>query len=295
MKVFVNSGNIGTSVALELAKAGMHVTLGVRTPKSDLELARLDVRQVPFMMGDMGAMASVLRGHDSFFSVTPLVENLAEAGCVAVRAAKAAGIRKIVRSSGLGAGPNARTKVARMQHAVEKAIEQSGIPFTILRPSNFMQNFLSAETSESIKTEGAFYSPLGDAGVSYIDVRDIAAVAAKVLIEPGHESRSYNLTGGESLTSAEIAELFSMALCRPITHIPISEEQAADAMAKAEAPLWLVELLAELNSNAKAGHLAEVKPDVKLILKRDPIRFSRFLADNIDAFIEEHVPGNRRF
>jgi uncharacterized protein YbjT (DUF2867 family) len=284
MKIIVNSGNIGTPLAAELARAGAQVTLTVRSPKADAKLDKLGIRQVPFDINSVESMTLALKGHEAFFSLTPLVENLVEAGSKAVQAAKSAGIKKIVRSSAQGAGPDAGIDLGRWHYAVEKAVEDSGIPFTILRPANFMQNYLNFGTPETIKAQNAFYSPLGKAKISPIDTRDISAVAAKVLVESGHEGKRYELTGGESLSNSDIAELISKALGRKITHVEIPEAAASEAMAKAGTPPWLVHLLTELNAVGKAGYLAAVKPDVALILKRKPILFSQFIQDHLTTF-----------
>jgi uncharacterized protein YbjT (DUF2867 family) len=229
-------------------------------------------------------MTNALKGHEAFFSLTPLVENLVETGKMAVQAAKAAGIKKIVRSSAQGAGPDAGIDLGRWHYAVEKAVEGSGIPFTILRPANFMQNYLNFGTPETIKGQSAFYSPLGEAKVSPVDTRDISGVAANVLVESGHAGKRYDLTGGESLSNAEIAGLFSKALGRTISHVSIPETAASEAMAKAGTPPWLVHLLTELNAVGKAGYLAAVKPDVEQILKRKPITFAQFIQDHLATF-----------
>lgn len=284
MKIIVNSGNIGTPVALELAKAGVPVTLAVRAPKADAEWKKLGIQQTAFDINSVDSMTRALQGGDAFFSLTPLVENLVEAGCKAIEAAKAAGIRKIVRSSAQGAGPDATINLGRMHYAVEKAVQDSGIPFTVLRPANFMQNYLNFGTPETIRGQSAFYSPLGDAKISPIDTRDISAVAAKVLLESGHEGKCYELTGVESLSNADIAELFSEALGRKISHVSIPEAAANEAMAKGGMPPWLVKVLAELNAVGKAGYLAAVKPDAELILKRGPIKFAQFIQDHLGTF-----------
>jgi uncharacterized protein YbjT (DUF2867 family) len=284
MKIIVNSGNIGTPVAVQLAKLGVEVVLTVRTPKANAELDHLGIRQVPFDITNMESMHNALKDGDAFFSLTPLVENLVEASKKAIQAAKAAGIKKIVRSSAQGAGPEAGIDLGRWHYAVEKAIEDSGIPFNILRPANFMQNYINFGTPETIKSQSAFYTPLGDAKVSPEDTRDISAVAAKMLVEHGHEGMRYELTGGESLSNAEIAELLSKALGRKVSHVTIPEAAASDAMRKAGTPPWLVHLLTELNAVGKAGYLAAVKPDTELILKRKPITFAKFIQDHLAAF-----------
>jgi uncharacterized protein YbjT (DUF2867 family) len=287
MKIMVNSGNVGTPVALELARQGVEVTLAVRTPKPNPELEALGIGQAPFDINSVESMTNALEGHEGFFSLTPLVENIVEAGIKAVAAAKKAGIRKIVRSSAQGAGPDAKIKLGRLHYAIEEAVEGSGIPFTILRPGNFMQNYLTFGTPETIKAQNVFYSALGDAKEAPIDTRDISAVAVRALTEPGHEGRRYELTGGEALSNGEIAEIFSKALGRRITHVAIPLEKAKEAMAGSGMPPWLVELIAELNEIGSAGYLAEVKPDAGKVLKRAPITFPQFVEDNLSVFASQ--------
>lgn len=284
MKIIVNSGNVGTPVALELVKSGHQVTLMVRSVAANAEWDPLGIRQVPIDINNLDSLTAALKGGEAFFSLTPLVDNMVEAGNLAILAAKTAGIRKIVRLSAQSAGPDAAITLGRWHYAVEKAVENSGITFTILRPANFMQNYLTFGTPETIKAQSAFYSPLGEAKVSLIDTRDISAVAARVLAESGHEGKRYDLTGGESLSNFEIAKLLSQALGRKITYVSIPEEKAKESMAGSGMPSWLVEMLGELNSFCKAGHLAAVKPDTEMILKRPPIRFSQFITDHLNTF-----------
>jgi len=284
MKIVVNSGNIGTPLALELARLGAEVTLTVRKPAPRTEWDQLGIRQVPFDINDPASMTSALKGGEAFFSLTPLVENFVQAGTDAIRAAQAAGIRRIVRASAAGAGPGAALQLGRWHYAVEKAVEDSGIPFAVLRPTNFMQNYLGYGTPETIKSQSAFYSPLGEAKVSAIDTRDISAAAARVLLETGHDGKRYELTGGESLSNFDIAELFSKALGRKINYVSITEPAAKEAMTKGGVPPWLVDMLGELNALGKAGHLAPVRPDTELILNRKPIPFAKFIQDHLAAF-----------
>lgn len=99
-----------------------------------------------------------------------------------------------------------------------------------------MQNYLGFGTPETIKTQSAFYTAIGDGKVSPVDTRDISAVAAKLLVEAGHEGKHYDLTGGESFSNAEAAEVFSRLLGRKITHIAISDDNACAAMLEAGTP-----------------------------------------------------------
>ncbi len=284
MKIIVNSGNIGTPVALQLAGMGAEVSLTVRTPKPSPELDAAGITQVPFDINKPAEMAKALAGHDAFFSLTPLVENFVDASLATVKAAKEAGIQKIVRSSAQGAEPEAKIQLGRWHYAVEQAIEESEIPFTILRPGHFMQNYLNYGAAQTIKTQGVFYSSLGDVKLTPIDAADISAAAATVLMEPGHDGKRYTLTGAESLSDDDIAVVVSQALGRPVSHVSIPEAAAVDAMTKAGMPGWLVELLSELNGLTRSGYFSDVQADVTMILRRKPVLFSQFVHDHLAAF-----------
>jgi uncharacterized protein YbjT (DUF2867 family) len=284
MKIVVNSGNVGTPVAINLARKGAEVSLAVRSPKPDSTLDGLGIRQAPFDINRIDSMAAALEGADAFFSLTPLVENFVEAGTLSIKAAKQAGVKKIVRSSAQGAEPNAAIILGRWHYAVEREIEESGIPFTVLRPGHFMQNYLTYGTPQTIRAQNAFYSSVGAVKMTPIDAVDISAAAAQILTESGHEGKRYILTGGESLSNDEIAQIISEALGRTITHVNIPESAAVDAMAKAGTPGWLVKLLSELNELTRSGYFAEAHPDIETILKRKPIFFRQFIRDNLAVF-----------
>jgi len=284
MRIVVNSGNIGNAVAAELARRGLEVVLATRTPSPAGEAGLPGVREVAFDPNDAATMERALEGADVFFSVTPLVENLVEAGTKAVRAAKAAGVRRIVRSSSLASRPKAAIRLGRWHHLVEEAIEASGIPFTVLRPTNFMQNYLRFGYPESVRGQGVVYSPLGAARVSMVDARDVSAVAVRVLTEAGHDGRRYELTGGEALSGDDVAGELSRALGKPVSHVTITESKAIQAMREAGLPPWMVEMLGELNIIGKSGHLAAVKPDAEALLGRKPTSFAEFVRDHLSAF-----------
>ena len=212
------------------------------------------------------------------------MENFIAAGTNALKAAKLAGVRKIVRASAQGAGPDDRMELSRWHYAVEMVLEATGIPFTVLRPANFMQNYLSFGIPETIKSQNAFHTSLGDGKVSPVDTRDISAVAARVLVESGHDGKRYELTGGESFSDAKAAEVFSRLLGRKIRHVSITDEQERLAMQGAGIPSWLTNLVVELHRVERAGYLAAVSPDVENILKRKPLSFEQFLKDHLHVF-----------
>ena len=125
----------------------------------------------------------------------------------------------------MGAALEADVGTMRLHRQVEKFIEQSGIPFTFLRPNEFMQNFVNFY-SPSIKGNNAFYVPLEDAKVSLVDVRDIAAVAVKSLRdEEKHKNKTYLITGPEAVSYHQLAEILSNTTGRKINYVNISEKE----------------------------------------------------------------------
>ncbi|MEJ7812012.1 MAG: NmrA family NAD(P)-binding protein [Gemmatimonadaceae bacterium] len=120
---------------------------------------------------------------------------------------------------------------------VETAIAHAGIPYTILRPINFYQNDLWLR--EAILQYGVYAQPIGDVGVSRVDVRDIAAVAAVALTTPGHEGETYNLVGPDAHTGQSTAEEWSRALGRPIAYAG-NDLAAWEEQQRAYLPDWMV-------------------------------------------------------
>ena len=286
LRVLVTGGNIGDHVAEMLVRRGCSVRLLVRRLTRNSHWDELGIQQVAADATDLDSLATAFNGVKRFFSVSPLVENLVELGVNAIEAAKSAGVRYIVRSSALGAGEKSIT-VGRLHREVEKAVEDSGIPYTILRPNTFMQSYLT--DAETVKRDATLYMPMGSGRVSLIDVRDVAAVAITCLEEPGHEGNTYELTGGEPLSNFDIAEKLSAAVGKRIVYLDVSPTQAAERMRKARISEWMIQMLLELFDVCKAGYAAEISGAVEHVLKRKPISFDQFLAENGTSFRESDM------
>ena len=117
-----------------------------------------------------------------------------------------------------------------------------------MEPSNLLlgrhSNLWSADT---IKSEGVFYLPLKNAAQSTVDIRDICAIAAKALVEDGHEGKTYVITGPETLTFQQVAETLSNVLGQEIRYIDVPLSVAADGMRKAGMPDWSVRIVSAPN------------------------------------------------
>lgn len=201
----------------------------------------------------------------------------------AVDAAKKAGVKHIVKLSAWGAETESFS-FARIHRAGEKAIEASGLKWTFLRPNGFMQN-MANYSAPTIKSQGAIYSSAGDSKISAIDVRDIAAVAIKVLTAPSaHEGKAYSLSGPEALSNEQMAGKLSAAIGKPVKYVPLSDADYKSGMLGAGIPPDYADALLDLLAFYKRDGASRVTGDAKKITGRDPIPFDQYARDNADAF-----------
>ncbi|HUP59627.1 MAG TPA: SDR family oxidoreductase [Thermoanaerobaculia bacterium] len=200
----------------------------------------------------------------------------------AVEAAKGAGVKHVVKLSVIGADEEAFS-FAKLHRASEKAIEQSGLAWTFLRPNGFMQNLVTY-SGGTIRAQGAFYSSVGDARISHVDVRDIAAVAVKALTEPGHEGKAYTLTGPEALTYDEMAGKISTASGRSVSYVNISDADLKQGLIGAGTPEPYADAYLDLMRHYRTGATAKVTDDVRRVTGRDARTFEEYAQDNATAW-----------
>jgi uncharacterized protein YbjT (DUF2867 family) len=281
------TGNIGSEVVKQLSSAtpAVKIKTGVHSAQNVKKLRDGDrVEVVPIDYNKPETLREALNHVDKLFLLTPDVPNAAELASNLVIEAKKAGIKQIVKQSVMGAALEADVGTMRLHRQVEKFIEQSGIPFTFLRPNEFMQNFINFH-SPSIKGNNAFYVPLEDAKVSLVDVRDIAAVAVKSLIdEDKHKNKTYLITGPEALSYHKVAEILSNTMGRKINYVNISDEEARAAMKEIGMSDWLINTVSELSEYFRKGKASEISPTVEEVTGNKPISFSQFANDHAEAF-----------
>ncbi|MFI9387630.1 NmrA family NAD(P)-binding protein [Kutzneria sp. NPDC052558] len=130
-----------------------------------------------------------------------------------------------------------------LHRPVEDALASSGLRWTMVRPNFYLQNFLR---QASIRESGRFSFPLITAPISFVDVGDIADVAARVLTTEGHDSKIYSLTGPKALSHTEAAEVFSDVLGKPVRYLGLPDEQARAALLSRGMPAFQVDTLIEV-------------------------------------------------
>lgn len=284
-----STGTIGTELVRLLSAAGAPTRAVYRSAKNTRSLEgivwlKADLR-------DEAVLEPVLAGTTRLFLLSGNDAGFGKLQIEALHAAQRLGVEHVVKLSALGASNHSNSTIAREHWEVERALQQSTMTWTILRPHAFMQNWLG-EVAASARAEGTIYSPIDEGRVPYIDTRDIAAVGAEALLNPDvHAGRRYFLTGGEAIGFAQLAAALSEATGRPVTYQPISMDEARARMQARGISSQLIDASLALAAYQKAGGpTAKVSDSVELILGRPPrtIRdFARDFADQFSAAAQE--------
>jgi uncharacterized protein YbjT (DUF2867 family) len=281
------SGTVGRAVLKEALKNGPAPRAMYRSED--------DARQAPqgaaTVIADFAKPATLERaldGVETVFLVCSPIPQLTELESNMIDACQAAGIAHIVLNSAMGAGDYPKS-FPRWHRLVEDKLRASGLGYTILRPNSFMQNIV-AFYAPTIRTQGAFYSSMGNARNSFIDVRDLARVAALALRSPAdHAGKIYELNGPEAVTYAELAERISRAAHRQVSFVDIPEDVQRQSMLALGMPAWQVEALLELQQYYKNGQGGDVTDVLPALLGRPPINLDQFLEEYQDQFRSQAV------
>ncbi len=267
------TGNIGSALIAELQRRNATFFAGVRHADQG---AALGVPSLPFDFEKPETMKAAFASVDRAFLLLPLAEKMVEYGIRAVDAARDAGLSFLLKSSELGADQNSPKLALHAQGMVDQYLKSSGIPWSILCPNFFMQNF-AIHYAPAIRERGGIFLPQGSGKVSFIDVRDIAAVAAEILLVPSaHESRVYDLTGPQALSNQDVARQLSAITGKPVEYHAIEDNVAIEGMAKRGISEWIAEFVMSLHKHVREGKMATVSPTVQEIIGRQPGDFAKF-------------------
>jgi uncharacterized protein YbjT (DUF2867 family) len=276
-----STGAVGRGVVERLAAAGARVRAAVQATSKTDAITRAGAEPVVMNFNDGDSIRAALEGVERAFLLTPVVQNHVELASTFIQAAKAAGLKYLVKLSVIGAGENAPYLLGREHAQTENEIVESGIPYAFLRANFFMQNFLGYDT---IKSQGAFYDSAGDAKASPIDARDLSSSAAALLSKSEHENQAFDMTGPESLSNSELAEILTTVTGKPISYVQVSDDAARQSMLASGMPDWLVDGLIELTAFKRANQTSVVSQAVERITGRPAITFEQFVRDHLAAF-----------
>jgi uncharacterized protein YbjT (DUF2867 family) len=274
------TGNTGSALLTRLAKRGTTVRAMVRQ-QSDAAKLPEGVTAVVADFDDAESLAAALHGIGRAYLVTPSSEQAQAQQLRFADLAVQAGVQHLVVLSQLAAAEHSPVRFLRYHAAVERHVQNLGIDYTFLRPNLYFQGLLAF--SGSIVADNRFYAPIGEARVSAVDVRDIAAVAAAALTETGHERQTYTLTGPTALTHTEIAAALSTALGRAITFVDVSPDAFARSL-EGNLPPWQIAGLLEDYAHYGRGEAATITPIIEQVTGEPPTDLARFAHDYAPRF-----------
>jgi uncharacterized protein YbjT (DUF2867 family) len=223
------TGLTGSAAVREFVRQGTPARVLVRNRAKGAELG--GVAGIEVVHGDLldpETLGAVVHGVDKVMLISGADDHMVEAQLNMIDAAKAADVHHIVKVSGLGPELDSPFRFGRMHAEIERYLASSGVPWTFLRPSQFMQVYY--REVPTMQARGVFAQPLGETLLAPVDVDDVAKVAYQVLHSDGNEGEHYELTGPEALHMTEVCAVLSEVIGKPITYMDIDPAVKMDQM-----------------------------------------------------------------
>jgi len=273
---------IGSLLADALVDQGVEFTVMLRPGGSGDRIAgKPGVSSTEGDFDDPESLRGALEGVDRAFLLTNSTERTEAQQIAFVEAARAQRVGHVVYLSQLASDPQSPVRFLRYHGAVEAALRNSTVGWTFVRPNLILQAYIPFAP---MIAQGALQAPIGDAAVSVVDARDIAAVAAAALTEDGHVGKTYTVTGPAAVTHAEIATELGDAVGRTVRFESIPPEAFLAALTGAGMPEWQAEGLLEDYAHYVRGEASAVSPDVAQVTGTSPRSLRDFAHDYSDAF-----------
>lgn len=274
------TGTIGSTLIHLLSQCGAQVIALSRKPP-----------QNPFLQGIQWVQADLAKpttlppafaNAEALFLLTGNLPEMISLQRNAIAAAKNSGVKRVVKLSALGASLTADSLIGLRHALVEEELDRSGMEWTSLQPHAFMQNFISQ--ANSIR-QGIIASSVVDGKIPFIDTRDIAAVAAKILLHGGYSAQKLTLTGPRALTYRDVAQIFSEKLGYPIQYLPKTEEEVWAQLRSFGLPLGLTTSLMAFNAAWQEGKIPyEPTDNIRKVTAKAPKTLENFIDDYLEVW-----------
>ncbi len=244
------------------------------------------VPTVEIVEGDMSrrtSLGAALDGVDRVLIISAPRMDMVETQSTFVDAAKAAGVRHVIKFSGLDSRPETAFIFGRMHKEIEEYVERSGLAWTHLRPTGFMQEYL--REAPSVINEGAFFFALGDVRLNPVDLADVGRVGFLLLRDGGHERARLPMTGPEALTMADVADRVSRATGRTVRYVAVSRNERRHALVAHGIPSEFADALdKQVEERLKGGAESRVDLSTHQLFNVKPTTFLEFAQRNAEAF-----------
>jgi uncharacterized protein YbjT (DUF2867 family) len=278
------NGTVGKAVLTEVAKSGApHRAMYRSFTGSAKAPAGTSAVIADFSRKD--TLPAALEGVHGVLLVCSAIPQLIEMEWNMIDACVAGDVGHIVLISAMGAR-EWRKSFPSWHRRVEDKLKSTKISFTILRPNSFHQNVLTY-FAPSIRSQGVFHSSMGNGRVSFLDVRDIAVVAARSLAGDEHSGKTYELNGPEALTYSELAAKISRHSGRDVQYVDIPAERLRKSMLDSGLPEWHADALLDLQAYYSTGKGGKIDGLLEQLIGRPPLTMNQFLAEFANEFLPE--------
>jgi NAD(P)H dehydrogenase (quinone) len=267
-----STGELGGRVAALLSAAGVKQRLLARTPRKAPPLDGATVLQAAYE--NTSGTRTALAGAETVFMVSASESrDRLEQHCDFIDAAVEAGVRHLIYVSFVGAAQDAVFTLARDHYATEEYIRASGLQYTFLR-DNFYADFLP----DLVGADGAIRGPAGEGRAAVVARADVARTAVAILREPErHLGATYELTGPEALSLAEVAQVLSNIGPRQVSYVDETVQEAYASRASYGAPQWQLDAWVSTYQAIAAGALQNVSGDIERITGQPPMSLAQLL------------------
>jgi uncharacterized protein YbjT (DUF2867 family) len=270
------TGTVGRLVVRQLTTSGEQIRALVK----DRDTARQQLGdRVQYIVGDLdrpATLISALAAADRVFLLTRQSDRQPDQERAVVDAAVRAGVRHLVKLSVFRADERSPLQIARQHALTERAVRESGLAYTIVRPVFFMQNL------PGMIRDGAIRTAAEDGRVAMVDARDVAAVAVDALISYGDEGRTYTVTGSQAVTFDEVAAALSRQTDHPVRHVRVAPDLVHAALERNGVPAWFARDMARLQSMLAVGYEDLVTDDVRTVTGTAPHTLAEFCRDLVN-------------
>jgi uncharacterized protein YbjT (DUF2867 family) len=292
MKILVigGTGAVGSQTVLRLLDRGVQVRVMTRNAEKQAMLPA-GVEGVIADLGDPPSLPKALEGIESVVLIVPVHPDETAHGLFAVKAAKKAGVKKIVYLSVVMPPEAVRIPHFASKVPVENAIRESGMAYTILRPNNFFQNDVGLK--DAIVKYGVYPQPIGSIGLNRVDIRDIAEAAVNSLFDAGHDGKTYDIHGPDTLTGRDTAKIYSRLLGSEVNYGG-DDLDAWTKQVESFLPGWMVlDLRIMYEVFQKYGMIAKESDldALQRVLRHRPRSFEAFAAENVPLWKKQSVPA----
>jgi uncharacterized protein YbjT (DUF2867 family) len=285
------TGSAGSQVVRALLERGRDVRVLARDPGKAHRLFGNDAELAPGDFTDPQSVHAALDGVQAMLLSCADDPRRVEWETGAIDAAAAAGVRRIVRLSTVGARIGSPVAFWDWHGRVERHLRLSGVPAVVLRSTFYMSNLLAA--AEHVARDGRIYAPASEARIAMIDPRDVGASAAAALTGAGDNQATYTLTGPEATTYAQVADALAAATGRAVEFVDVPDQAAHQAMVEAGMPELVAEQLVNVFRQLRRGVAEQTTNAVESLTGSAPHSFAAFARDHASVFAPAPIGAQR--